>query len=643
MLETPRLMTALCRRLWPVLGTTLLLGGPPFLAAQETEPRVYQEPPVDAGVNFLRAREVAQKNSTGRFGVFHGFAFSDRVAASGITFVHRVVDDGAKDYKMVHYDHGNGIAVADVDGDRRLDLYFVNQVGGNELWRNLGGGRFENITGQAGVALADRVSVTASFADVDNDGDADLFVTTVKMGNALFENDGKGRFTDISKQSGLDHVGHSSGAVFFDYDRDGRLDLFVTNVGVYTTNQRGRGGYYVGLPDAFSGHLFPERAERSLLYRNLGGNRFAEVSAQVQLADYSWAGDATFTDFDGDLDPDLYVLNMQGDDHYYENVEGQRFVDRTAQHFPKTPWGAMGVKFFDHDNDGRPDLMITDMHSDMSQEVGPNEEKLKSVMTWTDEHLQGGANNIFGNAFYHNRGEGKFEEVSDLVGAENYWPWGFSTGDLNADGFEDVFIAASMNFPFRYGVNTVLLNNRGEAFLDSEFILGVEPRREGKTHKPWFDLDCSGADRGHSLCQRRELTGKVTVMGTLGSRASVIFDLDGDGDLDIVTNEFNSEPQVLISNLAEKKPIHFVQVQLTGKKSNRDGLGATVKVHAGPAVYTKVNDGKSGYLSQSRMPLYFGLGEAKKVDKIEVLWPSGTKQTVSEGIAVDSLVEIVEE
>ena len=127
-----------------------------------------------------------------------------------------------------------------MDGDGLTDIYFVNQVGGNQLWKNAGGGKFQDITAAAGVAVAGRVSVTASFADIDNDGDADLYVTTVRGGNMLFENDGRGRFRDISAASGLGYVGHSSGAVFFDYDRDGRLDLFLVNVGRYTTETRRR-------------------------------------------------------------------------------------------------------------------------------------------------------------------------------------------------------------------------------------------------------------------------------------------------------------------------------------------------------------------------------------------------------------------
>jgi len=137
-------------------------------------------------------------------------------------------------------------------------------------------------------------------------------------------------------------------------------------------------------------------------------------------------------------------------------------------------------------------------------------------------------------------------------------------------------------------------------------------------------------------------TGKVTVMQALSSRASVIFDLDNDGDLDIVTNDFNSEPEVLISDLAQVKSIHWLKVVLVGTKSNRDGLGATVRVHAGGQTYTKYNDGKSGYLSQSSLPLYFGLADANTVDGIDVTWPSGRKQTLPGGIAGNQTLVITE-
>jgi hypothetical protein len=632
------------RRRWLLIALLAL----PFVAprlvsfAQGPSPSAIpvRYPDPDIGVDSLAARKKAQLETVSQFKVFYQFHFKDMQPESGITFVHHAVDDATKHYRPVHYDHGNGIAVADVDGDGLYDIYFVNQTGGNELWKNLGGGRFKNITQEAGVGLADRISVTASFADIDNDGDQDLFVTTVRNGNVLFENDGHGHFKDISKEAGVDLVAHSSGAVFFDYDNDGLLDLLVCNVGRYSSEEKGPDGEYVGLKDAFSGHLHPERSEYPVLYKNMGHNRFKDVTAEVGLRPTGWCGDASFADLNGDGWPDLYILNMQGDNHYFENVGGRRFVEKTTQYFPKTPWGAMGIKFFDFDNDGRMDLFVTDMHSDMSEEIGPEREKLKSRMRWPEEFLQFGVDSIFGNAFYHNLGGGRFEEISDRLGVENYWPWGVSVGDVNADGWDDIFITSGMGYPFRYGINTMLLNNRGERFLDAEFLLGIEPRRDGRTHTRWFELDCASEGKGRPECQGQ--TGRITVMSPLSSRSSVMFDLDNDGDLDIVTNDFNSPPMVLVSDLAERKQIHWVKIVLVGTTSNRNGLGATVRVRAGGQVYTKYNDGKSGYLSQSVLPLYFGLGDATKIDGLEVDWPSGRKQVVTAGLRENDTIRVTE-
>jgi hypothetical protein len=598
-------------------------------------------PPDLQNTPWLQRLAAAQIKAAAGLAAFHDFQFTDRLAESGITFKHGIVDDAGKAYKAVHYDHGNGIAIADVDGDGRLDVYFVNQVGGNQLWRNLGGGRFENITAAAGVGVPARVSVSASFADIDNDGDPDLYVTTVRGGNILFENEGKGHFKDISEAAGLGYVGHSSAAVFFDYDRDGQLDLFLVNVGRYTTKRTAGDGYryYVGIDNAFEGHLKPALAEQSILYHNEGGKHFVDVSKRLGLQDLSWSGDASAVDVNDDGWPDLYVLNMQGNDEYYENAGGKGFVKKSRQVFPRTSWGAMGIKVFDFDNDGKLDIFITDMHSDMSDMVEPEHEKMKSTMKWKPAVVGDGKASIWGNSFFIKDGPGTFHEASDALGAENYCPWGPSVGDLNADGFDDAFIASGMNYPYRYMINSVKLNDHGRKFADAEFLLGIEPRKGGVA-TPFFELDGAGKDKAHP--DAAGALGRVAIWGARGTRSSAIFDLDGDGDLDIVTNEFNAAPMVLVSNLSEKTKLHYVEVKLTGTTSNRDGLGAVVKVTAGGTTYTKVMDGNSGYLSHSVFPLYFGLGAAEAVDRIEVVWPNGQKQTVGAPIQMNSQIQIRE-
>ena len=604
-----------------------------------------------------RGRQEAEMAA--RSSVLHDFKFTDQRQASGITFENRVVDDAGKDYKLVHYDHGNGVCAADIDGDGLPDLYFVTQLGTSELWKNLGNGRFVNITDQAGLAMPDAIAVACSFADIDNDGLPDLFVTTVRHGNRLFKNLGGGKFRDITKEAGVGYVGHSSGAVFFDYDGDGLLDLFVTNVGVYTSNERGPGGYFVGLPDAFMGHLHPERAEASILYHNLGGGRFKDVTGEAGLVDNSWSGDATALDINRDGFPDLYILDMQGGDHLWLNEGGKHFRDATAKYFPRTPWGSMGVKVFDFDGDGRLDIFVTSMHPDMWVSIPAGdwaaEGRKADSSTVAPGMIPGGKSGFFfGNELFANQGGGRFREVSDSVGVETYWPWGPSVDDFNADGWDDIFIAAGMNFPYRYGINSLLLNDRGHRFFPSEFVVGVEPRTNGATEQVWFTLDCKGGDAFNPFCRpcskpgaidircHVDSAGKVTMMGSLGSRSAVALDLDDDGDLDIVTNEFNGRPQVLVSDLAQRHRIHFLNVHLRGTRSNREGLGAevTVVLPDGRRIL-KLLDAKSGYLSQSDLPLYFGLADADHAGSIDVRWPSGRQQTVA-GPIKSGTIEIVE-
>jgi enediyne biosynthesis protein E4 len=572
--------------------------------------------------------------------VIHDFRFRDVSADSGITFVHRIVDDAGRAYKAVHYDHGNGVAVADVDGDGSLDLYFVNQAGPNQLAVGNGDGTFTDVTSTSNTALDDRIKSSATFADIDNDGDPDLFVTSVRGGNVLFENIGDRVFRDITDSAGVGYVGHSSAAVFFDYDRDGLLDLLVVNVGEHTTDVRSSDPpyYYLGHTDAFGGHLYPERSEASVLYHNDGGNTFSDVSRDMGFVDDSWSGDAVVLDGNADGWPDVYLLNMQGNDRYYENAGGKEFVERSAEVFPRTPWGSMGAKPFDADNDGSIDLFVTDMHSDMSQDVAPRDENRKSDVVWPEDFRGRDAGSVWGNALFLDRDE--FVERSDALGLENYWPWGPSVADLNADGFDDVFITAGMNYPYRYARNSVRLNNAGAGFLEAASALGVEPRAGGLT-TPWFILDASGSDRNHA--DATGLVGDVEIWAARASRSAAIFDIDGDGDLDVVTNEFNAAPMVLVSDLAEHHDVRFLAVSLVGTTSNRDGLGAEVTVIAGRSSYTKVFDGASGYLSHSLIPLYFGLGDAETVDRVEVRWPSGTTQVLDKPIAANTTLTLVEE
>ena len=377
--------------------------------------------------SWLAARAKAQIASAARIAAPHDFRFTDRLGTSGITFRHQASTDVGRFYTANHYDHGTGVAVADVDGDGRLDLYFANQAGPGALFRNLGGGRFEDVTERSGIRVTGRACTGVAFADIDNDGDADLYVSCVRDGNLLFQNDGHGLFTDITPGSGVGGIGtHSSGVVFFDYDGDGLLDLFVANVGKYTRDDRRADGLFASLRDAFAGHLHPDRSETSLLYRNLGKGRFENVTMTSGLVHAAWSGEATAFDADADGRTDLYVLSMQGHDEFWRNAGGGRFERRSREVFPATPWGAMGAQVLDWNGDGRFDLFVTDMHTDMSSDLQPEEEPRKHdpktffppTFLGTDGH------HVLGNALFTSKGGLSFAEESDRAGAETGWPWG---------------------------------------------------------------------------------------------------------------------------------------------------------------------------------------------------------------------------
>lgn len=601
----------------------------------------------------LAGRELAELEKNGHV---PDLKFTESLASTGITFVPQIVDDQRHRLLVNHYDHGNSLSVADVDGDGHYDLYFVSQVGPNELWRNRGDGSFENITERSGTGLADRISVAGSFCDVDNDGDADLFVTAIRDSNTLFLNDGQGNFEDVTEKSGLAYSGHSSKGTFFDYDKDGLADLLVCNVGRFTTEEKvavrrdlcnsqpdTEVEYYVGRPDAFAGHLTDELTEVSQLYRNKGAGVFENVTESAGLADDSaWSGEVVIFDADNDGWPDMYVCNMQGHDRLYINQKGASFTDRTTEMLGSTPWGTMGATVFDFDNNGLFDLFLTDMHSDMSKDIGPAEEKQKSDMQWTEEFLESEGRSIYGNAFYLQTAPGVYEEVSDRINAENYWPWGLSYGDLDADGFGDAFLCSSMCFPYRYSMNSLLLNHGGQKFLDAQFTTGIEPRKPADMIAPWFALDFSGADAESRLAQGR--TGRHIVWSATGTRSCAIFDYDEDGDLDIITNEFNTQPQVFRSNANDAGTARYLKISLQGTVASRDALGAVVVVKTAAGEQRQVNNGTSGYLSQScSLPLYFGLGNHDSADEVRVIWPSGVQQTVAGPIKSGDLLEILEQ
>jgi hypothetical protein len=585
---------------------------------------------------FLRVRNKG--------GVSHGGSgFQERAHEAGIAFrMNFLSREQGERFRINLYDHGSGLAVGDYDNDGHEDIYFLNEHGPNALYRNRGDGTFEDVTTKAGVALGDRVSVGATFADYDNDGWADLFVTSTRGGNVLFHNRGNGTFEDVTAKAGVSHVGHSQTPVFFDYDNDGNLDLFVTNTARWTTDVFDfTGGNFEGKADLAS--LATSPVEFNILYRNNGNGTFTDVTASAGLYGRGWAGDVAVFDYDDDGFLDLFVPSMFGRGQLYRNNGNGGFTDVTAETLGPTPHGAIGTKVFDYDGDGRLDLLVVDMHSDMWMGVDSRHSTLEVAKATqhrrflspngptVDEQAEGFIRSqrqqfamegqkydelLFGNALYHNLGHGKFAETAPKAGLETFWPWGIAAGDYDNDGNEDVFITSGMGYPFYYWPNQLMMNNGDGTFRDRAADLGIEPPARG-------------------IYLEERIGGKPAARS---SRSAVVADFDGDGRLDIVTNNFNDRPYYFANRFPRR---NYIEFRLTGTSSNRDAIGAVVRLSTKNAVMIRQVNPAGGYLSQSSRVVHFGLGDREKVDRVEIRWPRGIIQTL-DNPAINSLHQIRE-
>jgi hypothetical protein len=575
-----------------------------------------------------------------------GPGFREQSLESGLKFhMNFLPAEQGWDYKINPYDHGAGLAVGDFDGDGFDDVYFVNQSGDNGLFRNKGDGTFEDVTQKSGVALGDRVCVAATFADYDNSGRQSLFVTSTRGGNVLFKNKGGGRFQDVTKESGLTLIGHCQTAVFFDYDNDGWLDVLVTCTADWTSpHLDAMAHYYPGLGNIWD--LAARPKEANILYHNQGDGTFREVTNKAGLKGHGWSVDAAVFDYDEDGYLDVVITNMFGASQLYHNKGDGTFVEVTQQRLGRTPWGGMGCKPFDFNNDGRLDLFIVDMHSDMwlpsrndptmraiavksrrtkyptvtgaaalYPKLVPNldeqERRLNQMFDIQTDQV------IFGNTFYKNKGDGKFEEMSDRAGLETFWPWGIATGDFDNDGFEDVFVPSGMGYPFFYWPNDLMMNNGNETFTDHARAEGIEPPPGG-------------------IYQDAPIKSQPAARS---SRAAAVADFTNRGRLDIVVNNFNDYVYYFRNQFP---PSNYVEFRLTGTKSNRDAIGAVVKLHVGQSVLTRQVHPAGGYLAQSSRTLHFGLGNHKRTDRVEIFWPGCKAPQLIEGVSINQRHDIVE-
>jgi len=520
------------------------------------------------------------------------------------------------------YGH-NGVSVADIDGDGLDDLYVCQPSGlPNRLFRNLGNGAFEDITDAAGVGILENTAC-ALFADIDNDGRQDLIVVRAG-GPLLFLNQGGGKFRlkPNAFQFAVPPQGTFTGAAMADYDRDGWLDIYFCLYSYY----QGADQYRYPMP-----YFVAENGPPNFLLRNDRDGTFRDVTKQsgldVNNSRFSFC--CAWSDYNGDLWPDLYVVNDFGRKNLYRNNGDGTFTDVAKEAGVEDVGAGMSGAWFDLDQDGREDLYVANMWTAAGIRVSTQENFQKDANAEIRAFYQMHA---MGNVLYRNLG-GNFEDLGSRSGtAMGRWSWSSDSWDFDHDGYSDVYIANGMiSGSTREDLNSffwrqVVANSPNEARPSHEYEQGWNAINELiRSDGTW-----SGFERNIFYLNNRDGTFS-DVSGTVGldsiedGRTFALADFDRDGRLEVALKNRNSPQLRYFKNVLPDLP-PAISFCLTGKKSNRDAIGARITVETAAGRRSRTLQAGSGFLAQHTKELFFGLGAQTSSVEATIQWPSGLVQ-----------------
>ena len=549
-------------------------------------------------------------------------------------FVNRVdYTEQVNPYTFKSFYNGGGVGIGDLDGDGRLDVVLTGNMVDNAVYYNRGDWRFEPAPPGHDLAGAGAWTTGVTLADVNGDGLLDAYLSKsgppseLNRRNELRINRGGGRFEDVAAAAGVDDLGLSVHAAFFDYDRDGDLDLYLLNNSLRSV------GNFDLRPGA---REVPDTAGGNKLYRNLLAEtdelRFEDVTAEAGIysSEIGFGLGVSVGDVNGDLWPDLYVSNDFFErDYLYINQGDGRFAERLEAWAPETAMGAMGADVADLNGDGYPEVVVTEM-------LPRDARRYRSKAQFEDYNKRrvaerAGYHRQYGrNALLVNRGGRGFAELSRQAGVDaTDWSWGALLADLDNDGRRDIFIAN--------GIYKDLLDQDYVNFTAADANVRDWIKAGGEVVKRLIDSMPSEAVGNYAFANRGELVfADSSAAWGLDvpsfSNGSAYGDLDGDGDLDLVVNQLNGPALVYRNDTRERagEQANYLRVALvdTVARANRAAWGSRITAYTPAGTQTAEIAPVRGFMSSVEPVAHFGLGDAKTVDSLRVEWSGGGAQTV---------------
>ncbi|MCA9214816.1 MAG: VCBS repeat-containing protein [Planctomycetales bacterium] len=565
---------------------------------------------------------------------------------TGVRFTNKLI----KDHPLRRvYNSGyvcGGIAIGDVNGDQRPDIYCVSGPLENRLYVQTDTLKFKDVTEAAGVSGGDNWGAGAAFKDIDNDGDVDLYVCNYESPNQLFLNDGHGHFTEAAESHGLAIVNSSMMPAFCDYDLDGDLDLYLLTNRVFRKGGRPKeppfemvdgkpqvkpefARFYALTKQANDKYQMHDYGQPDLLLQNQGDGTFKDVTSDSGIIGDGYGLSATWWDYNHDGKPDIYVANdYDSPDCLYRNDGNGKFTNVLKETLPHTSWFSMGADFGDLNNDGLFDFLVVDMaattHFAQKTTMGAmSAAKLAKVA--------GPPPQIMRNALYVNSGTARFQEAAYLAGLANSdWSWSVKIADFDNDGLQDVFITNGMARNINNS-DIIVTDDMRIGHEEFDFYADTPTRPEQNL-----------AFRNEGNLNFRDVSKEWNLAHVGMSYASATADLDGDGDLDLVVANLDEPVSIYRNDInSAQSSANRLVVRLHGKNGNSQGIGSTVKLKSTSGEQIRQLIPTTGFLGDSEPIAHFGLAADDKVDSLEISWPSGRVQTVS-NVKLNHRIDIAE-